>query len=50
MARHLLRIALVLWQSGQLLNRPCNSSEATKLREVNRHDEMANPTKGRDAL
>jgi hypothetical protein len=30
MARHVLRIALVLWLSGQHLNRPCNSGEATK--------------------
>jgi hypothetical protein len=30
MARHVLRNALVLWLSGQHLNRPCNSGEATK--------------------
>jgi hypothetical protein len=30
MARHVLRNALVLWLSGQQLNRPCNSGEATK--------------------
>jgi hypothetical protein len=30
MARHVLRNALVLWLSGQHLNRPCKSGEATK--------------------
>jgi hypothetical protein len=30
MARHVLRNALVLWLSGQHLNRPFNSGEATK--------------------
>jgi hypothetical protein len=30
MARHVLRNALVLWLSGQPLNRLCDSSEATK--------------------
>jgi hypothetical protein len=30
MARHVLRNALALWLSGQHLNRPCNSGEATK--------------------
>jgi hypothetical protein len=30
MARHVLRNALVLWLSGQHLNRPCKSDEATK--------------------
>jgi hypothetical protein len=30
MGRHVLRIALVLWLSGQHLNRPCSSGEATK--------------------
>jgi hypothetical protein len=30
MARHVLRNALVLWLSGQHLNWPCKSSEATK--------------------
>jgi hypothetical protein len=30
MARHVLRKALVLWLSGQHLNRPCKSGEATK--------------------
>jgi hypothetical protein len=30
MARLVLRIALVLWLSGQHLNRRCNSGEATK--------------------
>jgi hypothetical protein len=30
MARHVLRIALVLWLSGQHLNRLCNSGEAAK--------------------
>jgi hypothetical protein len=30
MARHVLRNALVLRLSGQHLNRPCNSGEATK--------------------
>jgi hypothetical protein len=29
MARHVLRNALVLWLSGQHLNRPCKSGEAT---------------------
>jgi hypothetical protein len=29
-ARHVLRIALVLWLSRQHLNRPGNSGEATK--------------------
>jgi hypothetical protein len=29
MARHVIRIALVLCLSGQHLNRPCNSGEAT---------------------
>jgi hypothetical protein len=29
-AKHVLRIALVLWLSGQPLNRPCKSGEATK--------------------
>jgi hypothetical protein len=43
MARHVLRNALVLWLSGQHLNRPCKSGEATKLREGNRQAEMANP-------
>jgi hypothetical protein len=32
MARHVLRNALVLWLSGQHLNRPCKSGEATKAR------------------
>jgi hypothetical protein len=31
MARHVLRNALVLWLSGQHLNRPCKSGEATKV-------------------
>jgi hypothetical protein len=30
MARHVLRNALVLWLSGQHLNRLCKSGEATK--------------------
>jgi hypothetical protein len=30
MARHVLRNALVLWLSGQHLNQPCKSGEATK--------------------
>jgi hypothetical protein len=30
MARHVLRIALVLWLSGQHSNGPCNSGEPTK--------------------
>jgi hypothetical protein len=30
MTRHVLRNALVLWLSGQHLNRPCKSGEATK--------------------
>jgi hypothetical protein len=30
MARHVLRNAQVLWLSGQHLNRPCKSGEATK--------------------
>jgi hypothetical protein len=30
MARHVLRNPLVLWLSGQHLNRPCKSGEATK--------------------
>jgi nitrogen fixation protein FixH len=30
MARHVLRNALVLWLSGQHLNRSCKSGEATK--------------------
>jgi hypothetical protein len=29
-ARHVLRIALVLWLSGQHSNRMCNSGDATK--------------------
>jgi hypothetical protein len=50
MARHVLRIALVLWLSGQHLNRPCNSGEASRGDEVNRQAEMANHTKCRDSL
>jgi hypothetical protein len=30
MARHALRNALVMWLSGQHLNRPCNLGEATE--------------------
>jgi hypothetical protein len=30
MAKHVMKIALVLWLSGQHSNRPCNSGEATK--------------------
>jgi hypothetical protein len=30
MARHVLRIALVPWLSGQQMNWPCNLGEATK--------------------
>jgi hypothetical protein len=48
MARHVLRIALVLWLSGQHLNRPCKSGKASRGDEGNRQAEMANPTKCRN--
>jgi hypothetical protein len=50
MARHVLRNALVLLLSGQHLNRPCKSGEASRGDEGNRQAEMANPTKCRDSL
>jgi hypothetical protein len=45
MARHVLRNALVLWLSGQHLNRQLGRGD-----EGNRQSEMANPTKCRDSL
>jgi hypothetical protein len=53
MARHVQRIALVLWLSGQHWNRLCNAAELGRGDEVNRQVEVAistNPTESRDSL